>query len=36
VGNLVWNASLVIEGAGYMAWVTLFGLVVLLLVLASR
>lgn len=36
LGDVVWNASLVIEGAGYMAWVTLFGLVVLLLVLASR
>jgi hypothetical protein len=36
VSALVWNASLVIEGAGYMAWVTLFGLVVLLLVLSNR
>jgi len=36
VGDIVWNGSLVVEGTGYMAWVTLFGLVVLLLVLASR
>ena len=35
-GTIGWNGSLVIEGAGYLAWVTLVGLVVLLLVLASR
>ena len=34
LGAIVWNGSLVVEGAGYMAWVTLVGLVVLLLVLA--
>jgi hypothetical protein len=36
VTEVVWNGSQVIEGAGYMAWVTLFGLVVLLLVLAHQ
>jgi hypothetical protein len=36
VTAVVWNGSQVIEGAGYMAWVTLFGLVILLLVLAHR
>jgi len=35
VGAIIWNASLMIEGAGYMAWITLVGLVVLLLVLAQ-
>jgi hypothetical protein len=34
--SIVWNGSLVVEGAGYMAWVTLVGLVLLLLVLAYR
>jgi hypothetical protein len=36
LGGIIWNGSLVVEGAGYMAWVTLFGLVILLLVLAAR
>jgi hypothetical protein len=36
LGSLVWNGSAVIEGAGYMAWVTLVGLVLVLLVVASR
>jgi hypothetical protein len=36
ITTVVWNGSQVIEGAGYMAWVTLFGLVILLLVLAHR
>jgi hypothetical protein len=35
LGAVIWNGTLVIEGAGYMAWVTLIGLVLWLLVLAS-
>jgi hypothetical protein len=35
LGAAIWNGSLVVEGAGYMAWVTLIGLVILVLVLAS-
>jgi len=35
VGAIIWNAGLMIEGAGYMAWITLVGLVILLLVLAQ-
>jgi hypothetical protein len=36
VRSVIWTGSQVVEGAGYMAWVTLFCLVVLLLVLARR
>ncbi len=34
VGSVIWGGSRVVEGAGYMAWVALFCLVALLLVLA--
>jgi len=34
IGSLIWGATQVVEGAGYMAWVALACLVIVLLVLA--
>jgi hypothetical protein len=36
LGSLIWGATRVVEGAGYMAWVVLVCLVVLLFVLGGR